>query len=89
MRHANPGAAYFLSKNVKASIINAGDGAHEHPTQGLLDYSIREKLGEVEVKVVIVGDVLHSRVALSIYTLCKCKELKSKFAVQNANTKTY
>jgi aspartate carbamoyltransferase catalytic subunit len=72
MRHATPGAAYFLSKNVKASIINAGDGAHEHPTQGLLDsYSIREKLGEVGgKKVVIVGDVLHSRVALSnIYAL--------------------
>jgi aspartate carbamoyltransferase catalytic subunit len=72
MRHANPGAAYFLSKNVKASIINAGDGAHEHPTQALLDsYSIREKLGEVAgKKVVIVGDILHSRVALSnIYAL--------------------
>jgi aspartate carbamoyltransferase catalytic subunit len=72
MRHATPGAAYFLSKNVKASIINAGDGAHEHPTQGLLDsYSIREKLSEVGgKKVVIVGDVLHSRVALSnIYAL--------------------
>lgn len=67
MRHANPGAALFLSKNVKASIINAGDGAHEHPTQALLDsYSIREKLGEVAgKKVVIVGDILHSRVALS------------------------
>ena len=72
MRHANPGAAYFLSQNVKASIINAGDGAHEHPTQGLLDsYSIRERLGEVAGKnVVIVGDILHSRVALSnIYAL--------------------
>ena len=72
MRHSNPGAAYFLSKNVKASIANAGDGAHEHPTQALLDsYSIREKLGEVAgKKVVIVGDVLHSRVALSnIYAL--------------------
>ncbi|WP_395053674.1 aspartate carbamoyltransferase catalytic subunit [Flavobacterium sp.] len=72
MRHANPGSAYFLSQNVKASIINAGDGAHEHPTQALLDsYSIREKLGEVAgKKVVIVGDVLHSRVALSnIYAL--------------------
>ncbi|HBI00218.1 MAG TPA: aspartate carbamoyltransferase catalytic subunit [Flavobacterium sp.] len=67
MRHANPGAAYFLSKNVKASIINAGDGAHEHPTQALLDsFSIRERLGEVGgKKVVIVGDILHSRVALS------------------------
>ena len=72
MRHANPGAAYFLSKNVKASIINAGDGAHEHPTQALLDsYSIKERLGEVGgKKVVIVGDILHSRVALSnIYAL--------------------
>ncbi|WP_396211494.1 aspartate carbamoyltransferase catalytic subunit [Flavobacterium sp.] len=72
MRHSNPGAAYFLSQNVKASIINAGDGAHEHPTQALLDsFSIREKLGEVGgKKVVIVGDILHSRVALSnIYAL--------------------
>nr|WP_315175772.1 aspartate carbamoyltransferase catalytic subunit [uncultured Flavobacterium sp.] len=72
MRHSNPGAAYFLSKNVKASIVNAGDGAHEHPTQALLDsYSIREKLGNVAgKKVVIVGDILHSRVALSnIYAL--------------------
>jgi len=72
MRHSSPGAAHFLSQNVKASIINAGDGAHEHPTQGLLDsYSIREKLGEVAgKKVVIVGDILHSRVALSnIYAL--------------------
>ena len=72
MRHANPGAAYFLSKNVNASIVNAGDGAHEHPTQALLDsFSIREKLGEVAgKKVVIVGDILHSRVALSnIYAL--------------------
>ena len=74
MRHASPGAAYFLSQNVKASIINAGDGAHEHPTQGLLDaFSIQEKLGEVGgKKVVIVGDILHSRVALSnIYALQK------------------
>jgi aspartate carbamoyltransferase catalytic subunit len=72
MRHASPGAAHFLSQNVKASIVNAGDGAHEHPTQALLDsYSIREKLGEVAgKKVVIVGDILHSRVALSnIYAL--------------------
>ncbi len=72
MRHEKPGAAHFLSRNVKASIVNAGDGAHEHPTQGLLDsYTIREKLGAVEgKKVVIVGDILHSRVALSnIYAL--------------------
>nr|WP_298001052.1 aspartate carbamoyltransferase catalytic subunit [uncultured Flavobacterium sp.] len=67
MRHSNPGAAHFLSRNVKASIVNAGDGAHEHPTQALLDsFSIRERLGEVSgKKVVIVGDILHSRVALS------------------------
>ncbi len=67
MRHPNPGAGVFLSKHVDASIINAGDGAHEHPTQALLDaYSIREKLGDVAgKKVVIVGDILHSRVALS------------------------
>lgn len=67
MRHPNPGACIFLSKHIKASIVNAGDGAHEHPTQALLDsYSIREKLGGVSgKKVVIVGDILHSRVALS------------------------
>ncbi len=67
MRHPNPGAAVFLSKNINAKIINAGDGAHEHPSQALLDaYSIREKYGEVAgKKVVIVGDILHSRVALS------------------------
>jgi aspartate carbamoyltransferase catalytic subunit len=67
MRHPNPGAGIFLSKHVDAAIINAGDGAHEHPTQALLDsYSIREKLGDVSgKKVVIVGDILHSRVALS------------------------
>ena len=67
MRHPNPGASVFLSRNINASIINAGDGTHEHPTQALLDaYSIREKYGEVESKkVVIIGDILHSRVALS------------------------
>ncbi|RLD29161.1 MAG: aspartate carbamoyltransferase [Bacteroidetes bacterium] len=67
MRHPSPGAGVFLSKHIDASIINAGDGAHEHPTQALLDsYSIRERLGEVKGKnVVIVGDILHSRVALS------------------------
>ena len=74
MRHPNPGAAMFLSKHVSASIINAGDGAHEHPTQALLDcFSIREKLGEIRgKKVVIIGDILHSRVALSnIFALKK------------------
>mgnify|MGYP000554309993 FL=1 len=72
MRHPDPGAGVLLSKHIKAAIINAGDGAHEHPTQALLDsYSIREKLGDVGgKKVVIVGDILHSRVALSnIYAL--------------------
>jgi aspartate carbamoyltransferase catalytic subunit len=74
MRHPNPGAALFLSQRTKTRVVNAGDGTHEHPTQGLLDaYSIRERLGTVEgKKVVIVGDILHSRVALSnIYTLQK------------------
>lgn len=74
MRHPNPGAAKFLSQHVDARIVNAGDGAHEHPTQALLDaYSIRERLGKVKgVKVLIVGDILHSRVALSnIFALKK------------------
>jgi aspartate carbamoyltransferase catalytic subunit len=74
MRHPNPGAGVFLSKHVDARIVNAGDGAHEHPTQALLDsYSIKEKLGSLQgKKVVIVGDILHSRVALSnIYCLKK------------------
>lgn len=67
MRHSNVGAGVFLSKHVNAKIINAGDGTHEHPTQALLDsYSIRERLGEVKgKKIVIIGDILHSRVALS------------------------
>ena len=74
MRHSNPGSADFLSRNVNATIINAGDGSHEHPTQALLDaYSIREKFGNISGrKIVIIGDVLHSRVALSdIYCLQK------------------
>ena len=67
MRHSYAGAGVFLSKHINAQIVNAGDGAHEHPTQALLDaYSIREKLGDVAgKKVVIVGDILHSRVAIS------------------------
>ena len=72
MRHPNPGAALFLSNNVNACIINAGDGTHEHPSQALLDaYSLKEKLGELKgKKIAIVGDILHSRVALSnIYAL--------------------
>jgi aspartate carbamoyltransferase catalytic subunit len=67
MRHPKAGAAHFLSQHVNAKIINAGDGAHEHPTQALLDaFSIRRKFGTLEgVKVAIIGDILHSRVALS------------------------
>jgi len=67
MRHPDAGASTFLANHIDMPIVNAGDGAHEHPTQALLDaYSIREKLGDVNgKKVVIVGDILHSRVALS------------------------
>jgi aspartate carbamoyltransferase catalytic subunit len=67
MRHASPGACSFLSQHVDSIIVNAGDGTHEHPTQALLDaYSIREKYGDVKgKKVAIIGDILHSRVALS------------------------
>lgn len=75
MRHPSPGAPIFLSKHIDASIINAGDGTHEHPTQALLDaFSIREKLGKLQgKKIAIVGDIKHSRVALSnIYCLQKC-----------------
>jgi aspartate carbamoyltransferase catalytic subunit len=74
MRHPKPGAAQFLSENIEASIVNAGDGTHEHPTQALLDcFSIKRKLGTLEgKKVVIIGDILHSRVALSnIFALQK------------------
>jgi len=67
MRHPYAGAGVFLSKHVDAQIVNAGDGAHEHPTQALLDsFSIRERLGDVAgKKVAIIGDITHSRVALS------------------------
>jgi len=74
MRHASVGAPHFLSRHIKANIINAGDGTHEHPTQALLDaFSIREKLGSVSgKKIAIIGDILHSRVALSnIFALQK------------------
>ena len=72
IRHPNPGAAILLSKNVDSCIVNAGDGTNEHPTQALLDaYSLKERLGDLDGrKILIVGDILHSRVALSnIYTL--------------------
>lgn len=74
MRHASVGAPHFLAKHIKAKIINAGDGTHEHPTQALLDtFSIYEKLGTLAgKKVAIIGDILHSRVALSnIFALLK------------------
>ncbi len=74
MRHASPGAPHFLARHIKANIVNAGDGTHEHPTQALLDsFSIREKFGEVRGRrVAIIGDILHSRVALSnIFALQK------------------
>jgi len=74
MRHASVGAPHFLSKHIKANIVNAGDGTHEHPTQALLDaFSIREKLGSLSgKKIAIIGDILHSRVALSnIFALQK------------------
>ena len=74
IRHPSSGAAHLLSKKVNASVINAGDGVNEHPTQALLDaFTIKEKLGRIEgLKVAIVGDILHSRVAKSnIYLLKK------------------
>jgi aspartate carbamoyltransferase catalytic subunit len=72
IRHSSPGSAHFLSRVVDANVINAGDGGHEHPTQGLLDmYTLREKFGSLEgLRVCIVGDITHSRVARSnIYGL--------------------
>ena len=74
MRHPNPGASDFIAKNINASVINAGDGTHEHPTQALLDsYTIKEKLGKIKnKKIAIIGDISHSRVAISnIYALQK------------------
>ncbi|UTA69912.1 aspartate carbamoyltransferase catalytic subunit [Emticicia sp. 21SJ11W-3] len=67
MRHSSPGAPHYLSKKIKANIVNAGDGTHEHPTQALLDsFSMQEKLGDLTgKKIAIIGDILHSRVALS------------------------
>ena len=74
MRHPDPGAPHFVAKNINKSVINAGDGTHEHPTQALLDcYTIKEKLGEIKnKKIAIIGDISHSRVAISnIYALQK------------------
>ncbi len=74
MRHSASGAPHFLAKHIPAAIVNAGDGINEHPTQALLDaFSMREKLGKLEgLKVAIIGDIMHSRVALSnMYLLRK------------------
>lgn len=67
MRHSASGAPWFLANHIDASIINAGDGTNEHPTQALLDaYSMREKLGDLKGRrIAIIGDIMHSRVALS------------------------
>ncbi|MBT3393305.1 MAG: aspartate carbamoyltransferase catalytic subunit [Elusimicrobiaceae bacterium] len=92
IRHSNPGAPNILARNVSASIINAGDGFHEHPTQALLDlFTIREKLGKIKGKnVSIIGDITHSRVARSNIwglkklganvTICAPKIILPKFA---------
>lgn len=86
MRHPNPGAANYLAENTNTCVINAGDGTNEHPTQALLDcYSIKERHGSLkDLKVVIVGDIKHSRVALSnIYAL---KKLGAKVMVCGPTT---
>jgi aspartate carbamoyltransferase catalytic subunit len=78
MRHSCAGAPLYLAQNVKASVINAGDGAHEHPTQALLDaFTIKEKLGKIKgLKVSIIGDIAHSRVARSnISALTKSQKM--------------
>ncbi len=74
IRHSAPGAPHYLAKHLSASVVNAGDGAHEHPTQALLDlYTIKQIKGKFEgLKVAIVGDIAHSRVARSnIFGLTK------------------
>ena len=98
IRHPSPGASVFLSKNVNSCIINAGDGTHEHPTQALLDaYSLKEKIGDLKnKKVLIVGDIIHSRVALSniyafqklgaLVTVCGPKSLLPKY-IESLNVK--
>lgn len=86
MRHASPGAPHYLSKKIKANIVNAGDGTHEHPTQALLDaFSMQEKLGDLSgKKIAIIGDILHSRVALSnIFSL---KKLGAEITICGPNT---
>ncbi len=86
LRHPEPGSAKFLSQEINSQIINAGDGTHEHPTQALLDsYSIEERLGDLKSKkVVIIGDIMHSRVAIS-NILC-IQKLGGHVAVCGPNT---
>ena len=86
MRHSCAGAPHYLANCVKASVINAGDGAHEHPTQALLDvFTIREKLGDIEgLKVSIVGDIAYSRVARS--NIWALKKLGAKVTVCGPKT---
>ena len=86
IRHSAPGAAKFLAENISASVLNAGDGAHAHPTQALLDiYSIKEKLGKIkDLKVLIVGDIAHSRVARS--NIWGLKKLGAEVAVAGPQT---
>ena len=86
MRHSSPGAPHFLAKHIDANIINAGDGTHEHPTQALLDtFSILQKYGTLQkLKVAIIGDILHSRVAISnIFAL---KKMGAEVMVCGPNT---
>ena len=86
MRHGSPGAPHFLAKHVEANIINAGDGTHEHPTQALLDtFSIHQKYGSLEgLKVAIIGDILHSRVAIS--NILALQKLGAEVMVCGPNT---
>ena len=86
MRHSSPGAPHFLAKHIDATIVNAGDGTHEHPTQALLDtFSIHQKYGSLEgLKVAIIGDILHSRVAIS--NILALKLLGAEVMVCGPNT---
>ena len=86
MRHSSPGAPHFLAKHIDANIVNAGDGTHEHPTQALLDtFSIQQKHGSLEgLKVAIIGDILHSRVAIS--NILALQKLGAEVMVCGPNT---
>jgi len=81
MRHSSSGSAEYLARSIRAGVVNAGDGIHEHPTQGLLDiFTIRERKKKLEwIKVCLVGDILHSRVARS--NIWGLKKLGAKITV--------